>query len=107
MVLQLFSIRITIKESKMTLNTKLKIKNTKGLSFNFLKNGLVKNIESNSIRVSLKNATAFSKSGANIYLRKKTTNGYEYKALLGSESKSRFSIDNNMFIAQGNWDGID
>ena len=91
----------------MTLNTKLKIKNTKGLSFNFLKNGLVKNIESNSIRVSLKNATAFSKSGANIYLRKKTTNGYEYKALLGSESKSRFSIDNNMFIAQGNWDGID
>ncbi|GAA4954545.1 hypothetical protein GCM10023314_30250 [Algibacter agarivorans] len=91
----------------MTLNTKLNIKNTQGLTFNFLKNGLVQNIESKPIRISLKNATAFSKSGANIYLRKKTTNGYDYKPLLGSESNSHFSIVNNMFIAKGNWDGID
>ena len=90
----------------MSLNPKLNIKNTQGLSFNFLKNGLIKTIESQLIRISLKNATAFSKSGANIYLRKKTNDSYEYKALLGSESNSDFEIIENTFVAKGIWDGI-
>lgn len=91
----------------MPLNTNLNIKNKQGLLFNFLKNGLIKNIELQSIRVSLKTATAFSKSGANVYLRKKANDKYEYKALLGSESNSQFTIAKNTFIAQGNWDSID
>lgn len=91
----------------MSISTNSKIKNTQGLSFNFFKNGLVKNIEAESVRVSLKNATSFSKSGANIYLRKETNEVYKFKPLLGSESNSVFKIIDNVFIAEGYWDGID
>lgn len=90
----------------MSLNTILNIKNSLGLSFSFLKNGLVKNIESQPIRISLKNASVFSKSGTNLYLRKKINDRFEYKALLGSESNSQFEIVKDTFISQGNWNGI-
>lgn len=49
----------------------MKISNSSGLTLDFLENGSVKAIEAEPIRISLKPATLFSKSGANIYLRKK------------------------------------
>jgi len=62
----------------------------------------VKSIEAGPIRISLKAATPFSKSGTNLYLRKRTK-PFEYKALLGPESNSRFKIQEDAFIAEGSW----
>jgi len=90
----------------MSVNTKQNIINSLGLSFDFLENGLLKSIEVDPVRISLKNASSFSKSGANIYLRKKTK-PCVYKALLGPESNSRFKIKENTFIAEGSWCGLD
>ena len=84
----------------------MKIKNIPGLSFEFLENGSLKNIDVDPIRISLKPATPYSKSGANIWLRKRT-NPFEYKALLGPESNSSFKVGEKEFIAKGNWAGLD
>jgi cellobiose phosphorylase len=84
----------------------MNIKNSSGLSFDFLENGSVKHIEANPIRISLKLATPYSKSGANIYLRKRTT-PFEFKALIGPDSNSHFLIHEDSFVAQGSWDGLD
>lgn len=84
----------------------MNIKNTSGLSFDFLKNGSIKSIEVNPIRISLKLATLFSKSGSNLYLRKRS-NQIEYRALLGPESNSTFAIKEDVLFVKGNWDAID
>jgi cellobiose phosphorylase len=84
----------------------MNIKNPHGMSFSFLENGSIKSIEVDPIRISLKAATAFSKSGANLFLRKRNSQ-ISYKALLGSESNSRYAFKENAFFAEGNWDGID
>jgi len=84
----------------------MNIKNPIGLSFDFLDNGSVKHIEVDPIRISLKAATPFSKSGANIYLRKRTKH-FEFKALLGPESNSGFQLKEGAFIAKGVWDDIE
>jgi 1,2-beta-oligoglucan phosphorylase len=83
----------------------MNIKNSSGLSFDFLENGSVKHIEVNPIRISLKAATLYSKSGANIYLRKRTK-PFEFKALLGPESNSSFLIREDAYIAEGHWDKL-
>jgi cellobiose phosphorylase len=84
----------------------MNIKSTAGLSFEFLENSSIKSIEADPIRISLKAATAFSKSGANLFLRKRNSR-ISYKALLGSESNSRYAFNDNAFFAEGTWDGID
>ena len=84
----------------------MNIKNTPGLSFDFLENGSVQHIEVDPIRISLKSATLFSKSGANLYLRKRT-NPVEFIALLGPASNSRFQVKDNAYIARGSWNGMD
>jgi cellobiose phosphorylase len=84
----------------------MNIKNHFGLSIDFLENGAIKSIESDPIRISLKAATPFSRSGANLYLRKRTK-PFEYKALLGPESNSRFKAGEDAFMAKGSWDGLD
>ncbi len=84
----------------------MKIKNHLGLSFDFLENGSVQHIEVDPIRISLKPATPYSKSGANIYLRKRT-DPFEFKALLGPESNSRFQVLEDSYVAKGFWEDID
>ena len=84
----------------------MNIKNSSGLSFEFLDNGSIKYIEVDPIRISLKAATPFSKPGTNLYLRKRT-NPFEFKALLGPESSSSFMVKEDAFIAKGSWDGIE
>lgn len=81
------------------------IKNSYGLSFEFLENGSVKCIDAENIRVSLRPASLFSKSGTNIWLRLKA-NPCIYTPLLGPESSSRFSVKGNRFIATGSWSGL-
>ncbi|HEX7585330.1 MAG TPA: hypothetical protein VF373_11625, partial [Prolixibacteraceae bacterium] len=84
----------------------MNIKNSLGLSIDFLENGSIQHIEANPIRISLKTATPYSKPGANLYLRKRT-NPFEFRALLGPESNCRFQLKENAFIAKGSWDGLD
>jgi cellobiose phosphorylase len=84
----------------------MNIKNSSGLSFDFLENGSVKHIEVAPIRISLKEATLYSKAGANLYLRKRTS-PFEYKALVGPESNSLYILKDEVFFATGSWDGID
>jgi 1,2-beta-oligoglucan phosphorylase len=83
----------------------MNIKNPLGLSIEFLENGSIRSIDSDPIRISLKPATPFSKSGANLYLRKRTK-PFEFTALLGPESNSRFKVSENAFIAKGSWAGV-
>lgn len=84
----------------------MNIKNSSGLSIGFLENGSIKHIEVDPIRISLKSATPYSKSGANLFLRKKSKT-IEFKALLGHESNSVFRFHENVFFAKGSWDGLD
>lgn len=84
----------------------MKISNSTGLTFDFLENGSVRCIDADPIRISLKPATLFSKSGTNIYLRKRNHPG-EFKALTGPESNSIFKIRDDVFIASGNWAGLE
>ncbi len=84
----------------------MNIKNPQNLSFSFLENGSIQSIEVDPIRISLKPDNPFSKSGANLFLRKRTGQ-ISYKALLGSESNSRYAFKDNAFFAEGTWDGID
>jgi 1,2-beta-oligoglucan phosphorylase len=84
----------------------MNIKNSLGLSFDFLGNGSVKSIDADPVRISLKPATSFSETGTNLYLRKRAGH-FRYKALLGPESNSRFKIGKDSFIARGKWEGID
>src|SRR5512133_1782522 len=84
----------------------MKIKNTHGLTFDFLKNGSLRCIGAEPIRVSLRAATPYSNSGANIFFRKRAEQ-IEYKALLGPESNSRFKAGKNSYVAAGSWEGLD
>jgi len=84
----------------------VELNNKAGLTFEFLENGAIKTINADPIRISLKAATPFSKSGANLYLRKRTK-PFEFTALLGPESNSSFQIGEDAFIANGSWLGID
>ena len=83
----------------------LHLRNSAGLSFEFLENGSVKSINADPIRISLQASTPFSRSGTNIYLRKRT-NPFEFTPLLGPESTSRFTITKNTYVAVGVWAGI-
>jgi cellobiose phosphorylase len=90
----------------MSLNNNMSLKNSLGLSFEFLHNGSLKSIEVHPIRISLKAGTPFSKPGTNLYLRKRKK-PFEFTALLGSESDSLFKMAGDAFIARGSWAGLD
>ena len=84
----------------------MNIKNPAGLSFDFLENGSIRSIEAAPIRISLKAGTPFTKAGSNLYLRKRTS-PFEYTALLGPGSNSRFEILGDSYSAWGSWAGLD
>src|ERR1700690_3869215 len=90
----------------MSLNNNMTLKNSLGLSFEFLDNGSLKSMEADPIRISLKVATPFSKSGTNLYLRKRKK-PFEFTALLGPEANSHFKVAGDAFIARGSWAGLD
>ena len=90
----------------MSVTNKMNLKNSPGLCFGFLGNGSLKSIEAGQVRISLKTATPFSGPGSNLYLRKKAE-PFEYTALLGQESNSRFVVAVDRFTARGSWSGLD
>ncbi len=81
------------------------MKGSHGLSAGILDNGALRSFEVDPVRISLKEATPYSKLSANIYLRKRA-NPLEYTALIGPESNSRFEIYENAFVAKGSWSGL-
>jgi hypothetical protein len=84
----------------------MNLKNSHGLSFEFLEDGCIKTIDASPIRISLKPQTPFSRSGANVFLRRRDET-MQYKPLLGPESISRFELSKEAFDVSGNWDGIE
>ncbi len=83
----------------------MNIRNSLGLYIDIQDNGSVRSIAVDPIRISLKASTPFSLSGANIWLRKRTDR-IGYTALLGPGSNSRFTIEDNSYIAAGSWAGL-
>ena len=90
----------------MSLNNNMSLKNSLGLAFEFLKNGSLKSIEADPIRINLKAASPFSKPGTNLYLRKRKK-PFAFVALLGPESNSLFKMARDAFVARGSWAGLD
>lgn len=79
------------------------IKNNIGLTFEFLDNGSIKNIESEGIRINLKPGTHFSKDITNIYLRKRASE-ITFHPLIGQGSNAHFTFVNEKMVVKGQWD---
>jgi cellobiose phosphorylase len=84
----------------------MSIKNSLGLSVDFLENGAIRCIDVDPVRISIRPSTLFSRYGTNIYLRRRS-NPIEFTALIGPESISQFQITKNGYFAKGSWKGID
>ena len=83
----------------------MKISNNIGLTFEFLENGSIKNIEAENIRLNLKPGTPFSKEISSIYLRKRSSN-VEYHPLFGQGSNSHFTFIDDKYIVKGSWNEL-
>jgi 1,2-beta-oligoglucan phosphorylase len=86
--------------------SKMTLKNPLGLTCEFLTSGALKSIQADPIRISLKTSTIYSKPGTNLYLRKRGR-PFEFSALLGPESNSRFQVTGDVYVAVGSWAGLD
>jgi len=83
----------------------MNIRNSLGLYIDIQDNGSVRSIAVDPIRISLKASNPFSRSGANIWLRKRTDR-IEYTALTGPGSNSRFTVEGSTYVAAGSWAGL-
>ncbi|MET0287472.1 MAG: hypothetical protein ABW352_23500, partial [Polyangiales bacterium] len=79
----------------------MKVRNPLGLLFSFSEGGALRSIDAASIRISMTAASAFARTGSNLYLRKR---GGTSTPLLGS---SRFRLTESSFEARGSWEGLD
>ena len=84
----------------------MKILNSAGLSVTFLENGSVSTIDAAPVRISLRAASLFTGSAANIWLRRRGRRML-YHPLLGPASGCRFRAGKSFYTASGNWDGLD
>src|SRR5262245_55345258 len=84
----------------------MKIQNSSGLVFAFSDSGALRSIQVDPICISLRSQSPFSRSGANLYLRKRGDQP-AYTPLLGALSPSRFRAANGAFEASGSWAGLD
>ena len=83
----------------------MKLTNNNGLTFSFLANGNVQNIDADKIRINLKSSSLFAQSGTQIYLRKRTETNIEFIPLLGKGNE--FAISDNQFFTKGVWTGLE
>jgi 1,2-beta-oligoglucan phosphorylase len=84
----------------------MNIKNSSGLSVDFLDNGSVKSIDIAPIRIGTGVYTEFSRPGCMVWLRKKS-DPYHFTGLIGPGSNSLFTFNGNKYVAKGSWEGID
>ena len=83
----------------------MKISNRAGLTVEFLENGAVSCIYTDTVMVSLRRATVFTGAYSGVWLRKRGA-VIEHRALTGPGSDSLFRVENESYIAAGNWKGI-
>jgi cellobiose phosphorylase len=84
----------------------MQIRNSSGLSIEFLDNGSVMTIDADPVRISLRTASLFSGAAANIWLRKRGRKA-SFLPLTGPGSNSRFTAGRDYYISSGSWDGLD
>ena len=84
----------------------MKVTNPLGLVFAFSDSGAVRSIEVDPIRIGLRPPSLFSRSGTNLYLRKRGSR-IAYTPLLGPESPSHFRVADGVFEARGTWAGLE
>jgi cellobiose phosphorylase len=84
----------------------MKVTSPLGLVFAFSDSGAVRSIDVDPIRIGLRAQSAFSRAGANLYLRKRGSRS-AFTPLLGAESPSRFRATEGVFEARGSWAGLD
>jgi len=83
----------------------MKISNRAGLTVEFLENGAVSCIYTDTVMISLRRATVFTGAYAGVWLRKRGA-VIEHRALTGPGSDSLFRVEKESYIAAGNWNGI-
>ncbi|MCU0460073.1 MAG: hypothetical protein MUE37_13405, partial [Bacteroidales bacterium] len=83
----------------------MKISNKAGLTVEFLENGGISCIKTDTIMISLRRATVYSGTYAGIWLRKPGA-VTEYHPLTGPGSESLYLADDDTYIAAGTWEGI-
>ena len=84
----------------------MQIKNSSGLVFDFSDSGALRSIVVDPIRIGIRPPSPFSRSGANLYLRKRSST-LAYTPLLGPLSPSKFRAVDGGFEASGSWEGLE
>ncbi len=82
------------------------IRNSHGLSVEFLESASIKSIEAGPIRINLKAGTSYQMPGTNIYLRKREK-PFQFIGLLEPGTAMKFRISEDQFFIKGTWEGID
>ena len=83
----------------------MKISNSAGVTVEFLENGAVSCIQTDTIMISLRRAGVYTGAYAGIWLRKHGA-VIEHQPLTGPGSDSLFRVDNGRYTAGGTWKGI-
>ncbi|HQG22263.1 MAG TPA: amylo-alpha-1,6-glucosidase [Bacteroidales bacterium] len=83
----------------------MKISNNAGLTVEFLGNGAVSCIYTDTIMISLRRATVYTGAYAGIWLRKRNDT-IENHLLTAPGSEGFFRVENGIYSAAGNWEGI-
>jgi cellobiose phosphorylase len=78
----------------------MRIENNSGLRVDLLPTGSIKSIEADPIRISMMPANAYSRNGANLYLRLHS-DSIQFIPLLGPQSLSEFCVTNAGFFFKG------
>jgi len=78
----------------------MRIENNSGLRVDLLPTGSIKSIEADPIRISMMPATAYSRNGANLFLRI-YSDSIRFIPLFGPQSQSEFCVTNSGFFFKG------
>lgn len=84
----------------------MQVESSSGLVFEFSDSGALRSIVVDPIRIGIRPPSPFSRSGANLYLRK-LGGAPTYTPLLGPLSGSSFRAAEGGFEARGSWEGLD
>ncbi|HAJ98842.1 MAG TPA: hypothetical protein DCM62_02335 [Bacteroidales bacterium] len=83
----------------------MRIENNSGLRVDLLPTGSIKSIEADPVRISMMPATAYSRNGANLYLRI-YSDSIRFIPLFGPQSQSEFSVCSSGFFFKGVYHGL-
>ena len=84
----------------------MEISNNSGLTFSFLEDGNVQNIDADKIRINLKAGNLYAQPGTQLYLRWHKSGSIEYVPVLGAVNGNKISISEGELFVQGAWKGL-